>query len=364
MDDLVMLLAFVTLAVVWWLVVKKLANKHWVSRHLTGASLGVVSLFVVTSIGIATGVIEPPPAEPDTANNALVQTSGVNPAYEPSVKQPSESVGHEITARGQVIAVTSNGFSLVSDEYQTPFKRTVEVALDSRVTEAELAVIAETIKAQASHPTDRTFISYRVEGATSGAYWATTHYAPELSVRIIGMTSSEAEVARVRSITKYANVAEMIVSLGDYDEDNGTYRLISADPLHIHLLPQVYQGDSTETVEGVLKRAVIYGVFKTLAHTDVNQVRVTSTPMMTRLNPISLTPQDSPRLDLSLSRAAALDAVQQFLEVDDVESVISHQGGGGFTYESWSDGFTNLYYEDRNPGLKAFYADLNARSDF
>ncbi|MEJ6654650.1 MAG: hypothetical protein QNL70_01390 [Pseudomonas sp.] len=341
MEGFAALLALAALIAAWWFIAKKLKGKNWLLRHFAGSTAGIVAMVLSMIVFVALGI-----AGSET-DSALAE------AERPAV---------EVTADTIPAVSTPANYSIVSDDYKSSIKRSVLIALDERITEAELAVIAKAIKAQATHPTDRTFINYRVEGATSGTYWATTHYNPDLSVRILGMNASEAAEAKARPIPMFASVSEMIEDSGDYDEETGSYRLISDTPLHIHLSPKVFKGDTADIVETELQRAVMYGIYKTLIHTSADQVRVTSTPIVMTLNPVSMTHQDTPRLDVNITRAAALETVQQFLKVDDLQNLVAHQGSGGFTYATWTPAFAQLYHEGDNPGLKAFFPALLARS--
>lgn len=76
-------------------------------------------------------------------------------------------------------------FTLVSDDYLLHHKRTVEVTLSEELSEEQLTALAKSIKAAAKQSTDRTFIGYRMMGSTEAGYWATTHYNPDLEVKII-----------------------------------------------------------------------------------------------------------------------------------------------------------------------------------
>jgi hypothetical protein len=76
-------------------------------------------------------------------------------------------------------------FTIVSDEYLLHHKRTVEVNLNEEISEEHLTALAKSIKTAAKQSTDRTFIGYRVSGSTEVGYWATTHYNPNLEVRIL-----------------------------------------------------------------------------------------------------------------------------------------------------------------------------------
>lgn len=253
------------------------------------------------------------------------------------------------------------GYSITQDDYHSTFKRTVEVQLDERMTEAQLQTIAKQIKQGASNDTDRTFIGYRIDGNTAGAYWATTHYEPELSVRIIGMNEAQAAEAKAMPVSQFETVSEMIEEFSDYSESNDTYRLVSEEPLHIHLLPGVFAGDSESVVTGELQRALIYGIYKTFVHTNADEVHVTSTPLIMTFSPISRTPADTPRLDITISREDALAAVQTFLDIEDLTELVKIEVGDGHKLETWSSDFTNLYYQDRTPGLEKFFATLAAQ---
>jgi len=363
MEGIATILALVALVAAWWLVAKKLAGKNWFLRHLAGSTIGVVALVLTMTLFVAFGLVDPE----DNTSPAVADTQ--EQEHTPEIAPPiTADALSELSRQGAEAELVSpaesdtSGYTVVSDEYHTRIKRTVLVALDTRVTEAELTIIAQAIKSQATHSTDRTFISYRVEGATSGMYWATTHYDSDLNIRIIGMTASEAEEAKAKPIPMFASVSEMIEDAGDYDEETGSYRLISENPLHIHLSPRVFKGDTAATIETELQRAVMYGIYKTFIHTKADQIRVSSPPIVVALNSISQTHQDSPRLNVNISRKAALEAIQQFLEVDDVQSLIEHEGSGGFTFVSWTPAFEQLYYEGNNPGLKKFFPELLARS--
>lgn len=372
MEGFASLLGLAALVAAWWLIAKKLKGKNWFLRHLAGSTAGVVALVVVMTFFVATGLVDPEDDISPTVADAQESTATINnvdqivPGANPSVNadalvapKPASQTEPEKTIAD---AVATAGYSVASDEYHAAIKRSVEVILDSQITEAELTSIAEEIKAQATHATERTFIGYRLGSQTEGVYWATTHYNPELDVRIIGMTAAEAEEAKDTPITRFANVSEMIEDFGDYSESNGTYRLVSSEPLHIHLSPAVFKGDSETAVRSELKRSVIYGIYKTLAHTDAAHVRVSSTPIITSLRPISHTPVESPRKELSLSRSDALEALQAYIDVQDIFDVIAITKIGDFTLHTWSPEFENLYLEDRTPGRKAFFDELGKKA--
>lgn len=76
-------------------------------------------------------------------------------------------------------------FKIDKDEYSLPYKRTVEVTLFEELSEEQLTGLAKSIKSVAQRETERTFIGYRLIGVSDGPYWATTHYNPDLVVKIL-----------------------------------------------------------------------------------------------------------------------------------------------------------------------------------
>lgn len=152
-------------------------------------------------------------------------------------------------------------------------------------------------------------------------------------------------------IEKFDSVSEMIEAFGDYSADDESFLVLSEDPQHIRLTKMTVKGDPESVVEAELKRAVMYGVYQSFIHTDIPAIKVTAQPMLTTFNPHSQKLLDKPVYEVSVTRDQALEAVQEFLDIDELTE-LKTQGQFGV---SWSDGFNSLYYEDRDPGLNVFY---------
>ena len=88
-------------------------------------------------------------------------------------------------------------YSIV-DSYILPgIKRSIVVQLNRKVSEETLRDIAFKLRAQDQRRYERTFISYILPGMklNSGA-WATTHFDPNLEIRILGSTLEQEEFFR------------------------------------------------------------------------------------------------------------------------------------------------------------------------
>ena len=82
----------------------------------------------------------------------------------------------------------------VIDETRLPgIKRSVDIRLNKHVSEDTLTAIAKDVRASDGVRYDRTFICYYLpDMQVDAGAWATTHYNPDLDVRILGFTADAA----------------------------------------------------------------------------------------------------------------------------------------------------------------------------
>ena len=88
-------------------------------------------------------------------------------------------------------------FRVLEDSAVPGIKRSVVIELNKKVDSGVLRVIAMRVKHSDRRPFDRTFILYYLPNRQVGeAAWATTHFNPELDVRIIGATDEQEQVLK------------------------------------------------------------------------------------------------------------------------------------------------------------------------
>lgn len=85
-------------------------------------------------------------------------------------------------------------YSIIESSTLPGIKRSLDVRLNKKVSQRTLRAIALKLKSQDSRDYDRTFITYYLPGMAVGSgAWATTHFNPDLEVRILGLTAEEEE---------------------------------------------------------------------------------------------------------------------------------------------------------------------------
>ena len=89
-------------------------------------------------------------------------------------------------------------YSIIDQQIIPGVRRALTIRLNRKVTEEQRRAIALNLKAQDPKNYKRTFMGYLLPGMKDGAgAWATTHFDPNLEVRILGLTlAKEQELSR------------------------------------------------------------------------------------------------------------------------------------------------------------------------
>ena len=124
-----------------------------------------------------------------------VVTQGCNDRQQsPPASQPSAtSQAYQQGTKVQDTTIPSDvSFSIIDSNTIPGIKRSLDIRLNKKVSESVLRAVALKLKAQDSQTYDRTFIVYYLpEMAVGAGAWATTHFNPDLKVRILGLTAED-----------------------------------------------------------------------------------------------------------------------------------------------------------------------------
>lgn len=118
----------------------------------------------------------------------LVTVVGCNARHQSETSQSDQQPSklHTATIPSDV------SFSIMDSSTLPSIKRRLDVRLNRKVSEQGLRAIALKLKNQDARVYDRTFIFYYLPGMTvSAGAWATTHFTPDLEVRILGLTAED-----------------------------------------------------------------------------------------------------------------------------------------------------------------------------
>lgn len=92
------------------------------------------------------------------------------------------------TPRESKVIPSEVTFTIVKEDKIPGAKRSLDIRLNKKVSEEVLRAIALKLKAQDAGAYERTFIAYYLPEMTIGTgAWATTHFNPDLEIRILGL---------------------------------------------------------------------------------------------------------------------------------------------------------------------------------
>ena len=180
----------------------------------TGLIGAVPLMFALSLVGCSQADPSPPTRQAvqaaPVANPKPNQARGAIPiARKPSAKEMEALIPADVS------------YSVTEADVVPGRKRSLDVLLSRKVSEQVLRAIALKLRAEGRAKYDRTFICFYLPGmkVDSGA-WATTHFTPNLDVRILGMPaegehppssqSSKPEIDVIGSWLKETGVAERI----------------------------------------------------------------------------------------------------------------------------------------------------------
>lgn len=75
---------------------------------------------------------------------------------------------------------------------------------------------------------------------------------------------------------KIKDKSEFNLLFGDYSEEDGTLKIISRNPLKIHVYVEVFADHSPEVKDNLVKKSIISNIYRVFTFSNINKITVTS----------------------------------------------------------------------------------------
>jgi hypothetical protein len=144
----------------------------------------------------------------------------------------------------------------------------------------------------------------------------------------------------------FATVGEMIEDLGDYAAENGTFKLLSTEPLKIQLAPSIVLGDLPENNAREIRRLPIRCLSHP-DHTDADKVTSVAVPREVNIREQTSKVLSKPSLSITVTRAQALKAAGVFLKVQSAADLVRPEQAGTIQLDNWAPKFEDAYMTDK-----------------
>lgn len=176
---------------------------------------GPLLLLIVKPTPTATNSSRGPAFQPQMADAAPYQDRPIAPVPSAETVIAPKQAQPE-SAPADPVRVPHDAYSIIEEVKVPQAKRQLDVRLNRRLTEAELAVLAGYLKVLDGRPYKRTFMTYYLPHMKPGSgAWATTHFNPDMEVLIHGLTiEGEAKVRAMPPDPTWQVVGSWLRELG------------------------------------------------------------------------------------------------------------------------------------------------------
>jgi hypothetical protein len=118
-------------------------------------------------------------------------------AVSPSTPTPSETTASPSNQSDAQAIPDDVTYTIIDKNIVPGIKRSLDIRLNRKVSKNVLQAIAMKLKNSDPQTYDRTFIGYYLPDMRVNAeYWATTHFNPNLEVRILGLTAEQEDALK------------------------------------------------------------------------------------------------------------------------------------------------------------------------
>lgn len=145
----------------------------------------------------------------------------------------------------------------------------------------------------------------------------------------------------------YATAKDAMEYFSDFYPENNSLEVISESPLKIRLSSSAYDQDSQVLKETLTKRAVVYGIYRSLINTPNDSVTVTSY-LISDKKKLS----GSPEYTVTITKPQLLEITKKYIPINELSDITDASC-------SFTNQFNELRYDDSGKkGFDKFFDEL------
>jgi len=141
----------------------------------------------------------------------------------------------------------------------------------------------------------------------------------------------------------YTSIAALIDGSSDYASENGTFKIISNNPLHIQISNIAMPSQSLDELKKTAMHGIVYVAYDAFASTNINEIKITSVPIVyDGAKNKNLGFAESARYTATIKKERARQVMQQRIGTSNFDDLL----GNGEFLNSPSPAFEKLKSED------------------
>ena len=155
--------------------------------------------------------------------------------------------------------------------------------------------------------------------------------------------------------TKFANLDEMIMDLGDYSAENNTYEKMS--DTQIRISPAVPASADDTQIQDIVKASLVSIALRTFIHTDLAEVTIKVIPQKASMNPEDAKMMEKYMQEGTVTRTKAQETAKKYAGTD-LNSLVGNKIGDLFRADMPND---NLEKMRSAENLNAVFSALTGK---
>ncbi len=139
--------------------------------------------------------------------------------------------------------------------------------------------------------------------------------------------------------TKFANLDEMVIDLGDYTVENNTYEKIS--DTQIRISPAVPASADEAQIQDIVKASMVSMAMRSFIHTDLTEVNIKVVPQKASMNPEEAKTMEKYAQEATITRQKAEEIAKEYAQTD-LNSLVGNKIGDLFRADMPNDNLEKL----------------------
>lgn len=153
-------------------------------------------------------------------------------------------------------------------------------------------------------------------------------------------TDSATAVTSKNVPSKFQDVPSMMEEFGDFSPDTEKFKWLMDDPPSMQLGPWVNKEDDDNRIGEEVNRALLYGVYRTFIHTDLQSIKVVVVPLDLNMETKKVTPLPKFKQEIFVERGKAEEMLKRYGIGSFSEAV-----GTADDADQWSEKMEAIYWQ-------------------
>lgn len=165
------------------------------------------------------------------------------------------------------------------------------------------------------------------------------------------ITKEETKKINIPPFPKFSTIKELLEDAGDYKEYNGTLKFKGKNNIQVSTRFIEAELKQMDNIKKQVNHDIIYTAFQIFAETDINEVTITSVPIILKDFADKATAKNyfnTLKKTVTINRLSAIAIMEKYLNTNSFNCLLEPNESNGIYMYLPSDKFSTLIYHNQN----------------